>query len=268
MKIFASDYDGTFYKHGRRQRNEVRNNIRAVKRWRREGNIFVFATGRSINMMAFERHFRRIRYDYIVGLNGGIIVSKTGSILYRNAIKPKVARHVMEAILESGIRHYSVTDGLAGHYEVPLQVNHKLLVFFKMLVMFGRSYRLTLEEALSRPVAQIAVKTNSHEEAIAFAEKINEAFQGEVTAFPNLEHVDICAAGLSKATGVEFIAELHQVPHQQIYGMGDSFNDVPMFENYHGITLPEAREEIKAKADMVFATVAMAIKSILAQPKT
>lgn len=45
--------------------------------------------------------------------------------------------------------------------------------------------------------------------------------------------------------------------------MGDSFNDVPMFEQYHGFTLPEARQEIKEQAEAVFETVGEALRYIL-----
>ena len=100
----------------------------------------------------------------------------------------------------------------------------------------------------------------SHEQAIEFAKKMNQEFGDEIVAYSNLRHVDISAKGLSKATGVDYVAKLHHINPDQVYCIGDSFNDVPMFETFHGYTLPEACDEIKQYAEKVFETVDEAMK--------
>lgn len=132
--------------------------------------------------------------------------------------------------------------------------------FFKL---FLKTYGLTLEEALNRPVVQISVKLKSAEEATAFANQLNELFGKDIVAFSNLRHVDIAARGLSKATGIEYIANRHGIASDNIYCMGDSFNDLPMLKRYHGFTLPEAHQMIKENVQEVFETVGDAIKQIL-----
>ena len=259
MKIFASDYDGTFYKHKNRKKFEVKNNIRAVENWQEAGNLFVFATGRSISMMTLERKFRKLNYDYIVGLNGGIIVSKTDEVLYQEVIKPEIAVSLIKLIEDQGINNYCITDGLTGHYKVPFDWRNKYAYFFKLSKLLFKEYRLTLEKALAQPVAQIAVQTENHKAAIEFAKLVNETYAGEVMAFPNLHHVDISAPNISKATGIAYIANRHQIKNENIYGMGDSHNDVPMFKDYQGFTLPEAYEEIKIEAKKVYETVGNAL---------
>jgi len=263
MKLFASDYDGTFFKHQHRKRLEVKKNIEGVMSWQEAGNLFVFATGRSISLMNLERKFRKLRYDYIVGLNGGIIVSKTGEILFQATIKPEVAQGVVELIEKQGINNYTVTDGLTGHFKIPFNWRKKSSYLFKLLMMSSKAYRLSLEAALKQPVAQIAVETVGHEEAIAFAKLVNETFKNQVTAFANLHHVDISAPNVSKATGVAAVAKIHQIKNEDIYGMGDSHNDVPMFKEFNGLTLPEAHLEIKEQADAVYETVGSALSDIL-----
>gem|GEM_PF-108323 len=267
MKLFASDYDGTFYKHQNRKRLELRNNISSVQDWQAAGNFFIFATGRSISMMKFEKKTKGLKYDYIVGLNGGIIVSKTDQVLYRKDIEPNIARGIIELVKKHQFNNYCITDGFTGHYQFSFKWRKKSAYFLYFAKLFLKAYRLTLEEALAQQVTQIAVETKGPEDALAFAKLINETFNGEVTAFANLHHVDISAANLSKATGIDYVAKLHQIKNKHVFGMGDSYNDVPMFKEYHGFTLPEARTEIKNQAETVYETVGAALTDLLNQAK-
>ena len=263
MKLFASDYDGTFCKHENRKRDEIKNNVFQSGRWREGGNIFAFATGRSISMMQLEKRRHGIEYDYIVGLNGAVIVDKSDNVLFRMSIKPSIAKEIIALIESKNIGNYSITDGFKGHFRAPLSLKSPSLLLFKLLGLFTRTYHLSKEEALKLPVAQIALTVENPQEAVAFADFINETFKGEAFAFANLVHVDIQAPGLSKATGIEFIAQKYHLSETLIYGMGDSFNDIPMFERFHGLTLPEATKEIKEQAKGVYDTVGHALKDLM-----
>lgn len=263
MKLFASDYDGTYWKHTKKGQFDLRKNIKITKQWQEAGHLFVFATGRSISMMQLEQKLHGVVYDYIVGLNGGIIVSKSGDILFQEAIDASVARDIIELIRKEDLLQYAITDGIYGHYKTTFGLTHKTFYLFAIFKLFFKKYSLTLDEALKRPVVQISVKTKSHEQAVEFAKRMNEQFGDEIIAFSNLRHVDIAAKGLSKATGVAYVANLYEIRNSHVYCIGDSFNDVPMFEKFHGFTLPEACQEIKQKVESVFETVGEAMLSIL-----
>ncbi|MCL1949549.1 MAG: Cof-type HAD-IIB family hydrolase [Turicibacter sp.] len=262
MKLFASDYDGTFYRHDR-TKNEISTNNLEVKKWRDAGNLFIFATGRSISMMHFERRFRKIKYDYLVGLNGAIIVDQHDRILFRKDISPPVAHAIVNLLEEKGLDSYSITDGFSGHLSGRFSFLKPDRLLFRLVGLMTRTYHLSREAALKLPVAQIALTTNSHEEAHKVAEMINETFKGEAFAFANLIHVDIQAPGLSKATGMGYVSKKHQVKQENAYGMGDSYNDIPMFEAYRGISLPGAKEAIKMKAEALYETVGHALGDLL-----
>ena len=263
MKLFASDYDGTYWKHTFKGQVDLVKNIKQTKQWREEGNLFVFATGRPISMMRLEKYMHGIVYDYIVGLNGGIIISKTGDILFRETINNSIARKIMILIQQKEVLHYSVSDGLCGHYHTAFGWSHKTFYGFAFFKLFLKTYGLTLDEALNRPVVQISVKLKSADEASSFAHQMNQLFGKDIVAFSNLRHVDIAARGLSKATGIEYIANRHGIDANDIYCMGDSFNDLPMLKRYHGFTLPEAHQTIKENVRGVFETVGDALTQIL-----
>lgn len=263
MKLFASDYDGTYCKHTRLGYRQMKENIKVTKEWRDTGNLFVFSTGRPISLMQIEQKLHGLVYDYIVGLNGAVIISNDGEVIFRRTIPNEVAHDIIKLIQEQQITHYMVTDGLNGHFYTKFQLFKQDYYVFKFLKWTHRMFNLTLEQALNNPVAQIAIKTNHHDEAMAFAKLINEKFGHEVVAYANLVHVDICAKDLSKATGIHEVAMRHQVKHENIYCIGDSFNDLPMIKAYYGFTMVEACDEIKQQAESIYDTVSEAIQSIL-----
>lgn len=258
MKLFASDYDGTYCKHTKLGRQQLKENIKATKEWQEMGNLFIFATGRPISLMKIEQKIHGLVYDYIVGLNGAVIISSDGQVVFRQTIKNEIAKQIVELIQEKKITQYMVTDGLNGHYYTTFHLFKREYYLFKILKWTHRLFNLTLTQALEQPVAQIAVKTNSHEEAIQFAKIINETFGHEVVAYANLLHVDICAKNLSKASGVFEVAKRHRIETDAIYCIGDSFNDLPMIEAYHGLTMIEAVDDLKKQAEAVFKTVSEA----------
>jgi len=263
MKLFASDYDGTYLKHMKRGQLDLKRNIKMTKKWQEVGNLFVVSTGRPIWMMQLEKKMHGIVYDYIIGLNGGIIVSKHGEILFQKAMNQNIAKTIVKLIQQQDFLQYSITDGICGYYHAKFDIRNKSFYLLMLFKLFFKKYSSSLEKALSQEIVQISVETKSHDEAVMFAKQINDQFGGDVIAFANLRHVDIAAKGLSKATGVAYVANLHSIQGNQVYCMGDSFNDVPMLEAYHGFTLPEARQEIKDKVEAIYDTVGDAMLSLL-----
>lgn len=263
MKLFASDYDGTYCKHTRLGYRQMKQNIKVTKQWQEAGNLFVFATGRDLSLMKMEELLHRIQYDYVIGLNGAIIMSKEKSVLFRQTMSNKVARDIVLFIQQQSISYFTITDGINGYVQTPKRLTNKMFYLFKILKYVAKLYTRSLDEALSYEVAQISVKMNSHQDAIRVANLINNQFGDEVMAFANLVHVDISAKGLSKATGLEYLVKLHQLNNDEVYCIGDSFNDLPMIESFNGFTMIEACEEVKEKAKGTFSTVGDAMQSIL-----
>ena len=67
--------------------------------------------------------------------------------------------------------------------------------------------------------------------------------------------VDIVPVGVSKAEGLYFIEQHLDLEHDDIYAIGDSFNDIPMLEEFHGCAVAHARSEIIASAEHVFLSI-------------
>ena len=75
-ELLVSDYDGTFY----RSDEEIEQNIKYVERFRKKGNLFVIATGRSyLDYMEKEKKYA-IKCDYVI-LNSGATILKDDKIV-------------------------------------------------------------------------------------------------------------------------------------------------------------------------------------------
>lgn len=261
MKLFASDYDGTFLRK-KRSANEIAHNIHQVKKWRKSGNIFAFVTGRSITGMRLSQ-LRGCVYDYIISLNGGIVIDKHGVIIFRRRIRQEVAKELIE-IVQRKTNYYHMTDGFVGHYNSAFTFGKGTYFknWLKVMSHVSPRYNLKIEDALKRPVLQITLSLPSEEEAIEFVNILNKNYGEELSAYSNNGYVDISAPNVSKATGINSVAKIHNIETRDIYCMGDSYNDISMLKAFKGFCPIETNEEIKKYAKKEYANVGNAIRAI------
>ena len=262
MKLFASDYDGTFLRK-KRGIGELTHNSSQVKKWQKKGNIFAFATGRSITGMRSRIRISGHSYDYIVGLNGGIVVDKHGVIIFRRRIKTEVAKEVIEIVKEkTGFYHF--TDGFIGHYNSKFKIGRGTYFknYLKVMSHISPKFNLSFEDAVKRPILQITLSLEKEEEAIEFTRYLNESFKGEISAYSNNCYIDISAENVSKATGINSISKIHNIETRNIYTMGDSFNDISMLKAYKGFCPEGTNEEVAGYAKKMYKSVGDAIRAI------
>ena len=80
--------------------------------------------------------------------------------------------------------------------------------------------------------------------------EIMELYGDEVTAFHNVTHVDVVPRGCSKGSGVEVVRKSFHIT--EMYGIGDSYNDLPLLQSVdHPYTLTHAPEELSKAAEGV-----------------
>jgi len=92
MKLLASDYDDTFNTY------DLEKNIRAVKKFMNDGNLFVIATGRSYPQMKKDIEQYHIEYNYLVCNDGALIFDNAGKVLYRKDIEQYLVKPIIEYI--------------------------------------------------------------------------------------------------------------------------------------------------------------------------
>ena len=78
-KIFVSDYDQTFYLND----EDIEKNKIAINEFRKKGNIFVIATGRSYFDFQNKVDEYNLNYDYVIINHGATILDKNNNILMK-----------------------------------------------------------------------------------------------------------------------------------------------------------------------------------------
>lgn len=262
MKLFASDFDGTFCRHTKEGFRQIPMNNKAVNHWRAKGHYFIFATGRGISAMKHElSNNHQTDYDYIVGLNGAIIVDKEDKIIFQEIINKEVASEIISFITGEGYLSFMVSDGFTGALNVDLDAEPQTKNIEKQFHEKGL-FNLSLSEALSRPVSQISVMEVEPEKVHELAYKLSGRFKNQVVIYPNRKSIDISPLNTSKALGIKRLELFLNLAPQDIFCIGDSWNDIEMIESYKGFAMSDAPNQIKTKASKVFSTVEEAITSL------
>lgn len=254
MKLLASDYDGTL-KFGD---TVAESDVEAIKAWKEAGNLFALVTGRSSKSIFDEAEKYGIPVDYYVTNNGGMVFDADGNPLMTSQLDTMTAIDLMFVAKEmNDVVSYMVNNGY---------IRHKIVVNPNL-----EDHRYphidpdwTEEQIMdSGQFAQIVFSMRDPEAAIAFADSINHYFGSQVAAYPNNFVVDVCPHGVSKATGLEFIAEYGDIPEMDVYCMGDSYNDVPMLAAcFNSCASALSPEDVQENARWVYPTIGDFVTSI------
>lgn len=246
MKVLASDYDGTL----RTEEIVDVNDVHAIQKFREKGNLFGLVTGRSMESIQKEIANNKIEFDFIVGNNGGVIYDKDFNRLECVYMDFNKALDIISYIKTLDCVSYVINDGFHRFkFSVDKnQIDHK----------YGNLKDTTEkeEEILDRgKIAQLVISLNDQMLAEEISHYINTNFKGFAVAYVNINCVDIVPVGVSKAEGLYFIEQHLGLEHDDIYAIGDSFNDIPMLEEFHGCAVAHARSEIIASAEHVFLSI-------------
>lgn len=237
MKIIASDYDGTL-----RHRNGISEKDRkAIKLWRDTGNLFGIVTGRGREMPGIVAE-DELEIDFIVVYNGADIYDCKGNIIKRFLGNTERLYELLPVLLRksgdwaefvSPGKSYYVTYGDESPNSRDNWVKREMIREMKEFIQI---YSLYASEA----------------EAMEVAGQLNDNFGDSVTALVNGGWLNAPPSGVNKATGVREYAKLVGVSSENIYTIGDSYNDWDMIKEFNGFTLENGAEGIKKISRAVY----------------
>lgn len=228
MKIAITDYDGTL----RDLKSGVvpQSNVEAIQKWRKAGNKFGIATGRNISMLDFELKNYDITLDFVVCVNGAVVLDKERNILH--------SVRIPSSIVEEFIKLPIVKDA-----------NNQIIVFCERELFAIRPYseipielvpKISFEELLKRDdVVQIGIKFKTAEEALKMKEDLPKIFP-MLGGNPNRNYLDINMSGVNKKYGISQLLKVMSWQDCSLFVIGDDSNDLPMIEEYKGYTVKTA----------------------------
>lgn len=267
MKYLACDLDGTLLK---KDHTISKENLEAIVRFKEAGNKFIISTGRNLDSIYdLFKDYPEIEYDYIVACNGAIILDKNKKIISSNYIKSNIAEGVFNDFIgEKDICMHFEADG--EHYLVePKEIECTSSSSQDINeVLFHFKNRISVEDLFSKERKYSFISIFSTKKDIEVAEKAKDSlienYGHGLEAFRNQYFVDIAPKDCSKGNGLRKILELDNVDVDNLYAIGDSFNDVSMFNlTKNSFTFHNVEEELKTIANNYVSSVGECIKSIM-----
>ncbi|MBE6054986.1 MAG: HAD family phosphatase [Clostridium sartagoforme] len=267
MKYLACDLDGTLL---REDQTISREDLDAIIGFKEAGNKFVISTGRDLNSIYnLFNDYPEIEYDYIVACNGSVVLDRNKKVILSKNIRNNTAEKIIKAFIdkedlcihfEADGKHYLVeSKGLEYTSNLSEDVRD-------MLVRFKD--RISIEELFSTKRRYSFISIFSLNKDVELAEEVKDLlikkYGQELEAFRNQYFIDIAPKDCSKGNGLKSILELNNIKEEDLYAIGDSFNDVSMFElTDNSFTFHNVEEELKNIANNYVSTVGECIDTIM-----
>lgn len=246
MKLLACDLDGTLVET---EKNFIRkDNIKAIKHLRKEGHKFIVSTGRDAKgIKSILKDNDGLEFDYLVLCNGALILDKNFNEIYKNTLPHNVVRSVYDSIYKTN------TDGDAAMY---VTYGDKSSVFYegdaKEFKDFLGAFQYINNDdevfSTEREYNLISVfsKSSNHLAAEDIKNKLLDTFGDSYGIFRNQAFVDMVGKDCSKGAGLKKIIESENWNIDNLYAIGDSHNDVSMFNiTKNSFTFNHAEESVK-----------------------
>lgn len=231
-KMLVSDYDGTFYT----DEDNVKLNVEEVEKFRRLNNLFVIATGRSYYDFSKKKKKYDIKYDYLVINHGATILNKEEETISNYVIDENVKLDLVK--------------------ELDLQDQET------MFACSGLESRVSIK---NKNITKINKKYRTLEEAKEINDYINKKYKDKVESYllPTSNAVEVISAKTNKAKAVQELSNLENIKKDNVYTIGDSYNDVEMIEKFNGYSIENAKEEVKKVSKGECSSVSKLIKKII-----
>ena len=228
MKIFASDFDGTFS-------HDLPENLRAVRAWRREGNRFGIVTGRDFVMAAECLSLCEGECDFLLVCNGAVLLDGSGSVLSARTVHPSAAGPAFRLAEQFGA-----------------------LVF---LVERPDSHDVLISE--DPVICQFTAKLPDRERLLGFTAAMRRELGDRMNPQCNGLNCDVPAGGdTTKALGIREYAKQVGCAVCDVYTAGDQPNDNAMLQMFTGFAMADGAEETRRAAGRIVASVAEAIFAV------
>lgn len=216
-KLIVSDLDGTLL----RGWFVTPRDRRAVKDFQRT-DAFFLATGRDYRSFASFLKWHMLTFDYGILANGALLIDKRQEIICNQTF----ASHKLLSVF----RHEALKEVWP-----KLIFTFSLGKWVKTYRKFPWEERSRIFNTLPSQLTQASIKVEHPNLVPNVVSYLNDEGLAIETSGP---HIDILAVGVSKRQGIEQLIQLAKLADYQLYVIGDSANDLTMFElteNSYGI---------------------------------
>ena len=210
-KILVSDYDQTFYLNDK----DIEKNKKSVENFRKQENIFIFATGRSYFDFMNKAEQYKLKWDYLIINHGATILDKNNNI----------------------ISNYTIDNDVIKNIKKDLEIE-------KAIKYFCCNLENSRTDFNDKDLTKIYAKYEKDK-----AEQINSLINKKYSEFVNCylvsgNAVEIISNKTCKSYAIEEIAQIEKVNRENIFTIGDGYSDIEMIKNYNGYCMEESVQEL------------------------
>ena len=237
MKLFVTDYDGTLFV----DEKQIKKTNKLLKKLKEQDYIIVIATGRSYPSIKNQTNTYNILYDYLCCADGSIIFDNNG-----NAIKKYCMDH---AIIKPFKEYYQ-------------KLNYEEIQF-----SYPEGYSNLLNDNGELLGINICINTQN------YTKEIENSFIELSKHYPNYSFLNykhpinsfLCVKpkGISKSSSIGYLRDILNITNDNIYVIGDSYNDYEMIRDYHGYAINSFCDEVKEVAKKLYPNIDEYIKELL-----
>ena len=243
-KLLAIDLDGTLFYPKRRRKCICKKNVLFLRKWIDAGNKVVLVTSRSTQFTEKLKDEIQRPVDFITCCSSQIIVG--GQMLYEKSMPREKLKKIVAHIEKTyePIAFLMTTENHPCIIKYSRKVSHMYLTFYRLWHWFQFSYRepyiadneLFEKELNESKVYKIMTFIGLRKKKAAVSKETNkelrEAFT-EIESSWTAQVNELTPSGCNKGNGVERYCTLMNINKDDVYVVGDSGNDITMFNKFH-----------------------------------
>ena len=222
MKLLASDYDKTL-KNGF---IILKLNLKQLKKFIQDGNIFLLNTGRPYQSIKKEIIKYNIPYHYLSCNDGNILFNHKDQVIYISNLEKIIEKELLDL---TNILNFQI---------IPIKYLSNVLEYEIIISKLNKLFLLNLDK--------IMIKYN-------MCYKIFKEKEIHIYIYSNL---------VSKSKPIDYIKKKENIMDYNIYTVGDNINDLEMLRDYNGYAMYHASKEIKEIAGNTCFSVSNLIRKL------
>lgn len=264
IKLLATDLDGTLFYPKRPRTLIPSKNIKFIDRFINQGHKVVLVTGRS---PAYAKNvFARLGHTVdVIGMNGAYTITD-GKVMNEHFLDFPISKVLFE--LNS---LFPTLGSMLISRKYPLLISTPTMgrgimrafynLFYWMQGNYAEDYVFSneafLEEIKSKEVYKVMLFFGLSKKGQRMARKANaylrENYDGQLEASWTGSFIEITPVGVSKAQGIKRYIAKKDIPDENVYVVGDSGNDISMFNTFHerSFCLSHAHKKVKKYAKTI-----------------
>lgn len=242
-KILFSDMDGTMIDLAKVKHVHDKEMLHELHK---HGHLVAFNTGRNYQEALFSVNEHQFPYDYLVLNNGAHIVDNKGKEIFKKVIPGNIGKQIIEYCMSIEGIYVFFYDGkrTIGYHRNKSYEHTSSGIIENNEIDFIEE----LKKVKDFDILALHQEDEGVNELKRIQQYIRDHFGHYADGCLNLHYLDVTAAGCSKGSGINTLVEMLN-EEIETYCIGDSYNDISMFEaSDHAYTFNHVQADVAKHA--------------------